>query len=157
MSLHYILDAYNIMHHAACRYRRTANDPRYGFIAFIRDEGFCGSARNPVTVVFDGFPNGFAYDDGRFSAVFSGEEKADDRIKRRIESGVDRKNTVVVSDDREIYDFARLHGVPALHVEEFLCRKRGPRGADDGSGKSELTYEKMNAINRELREKWLKE
>lgn len=155
MSLHYILDGYNIMRHASYRPRGRAKDPRYGLIAHVRDEGLCGSARNTVTVVFDGYPAGFTYEDSRFHAVFSGSAKADDRIKAMVETA-DRANTIVVSDDREIAGYARLHGIKVEPVEDFLTRRRGPAPREDESSKPELTYDAMNRINRELRDKWLK-
>jgi hypothetical protein len=156
MSLQYILDGYNIMRHAAYSPRGKMNDPRYGLIAFVRDEALCGSAKNRVTVVFDGFPSGFDYDDGRFRAVFSGDVKADERIKAMIESSAERKIIIVVSDDREIRDFAVIHGVKTEHVEEFLGKRRNAWHEKNESVKPELTYEKMHRINQELRDTWLK-
>lgn len=158
MSLHYILDGYNIMRHRGYCPRGKAKDPRYGLIAFVRDEALCGSARNTVTAVFDGYPSGFEYDDGRFRAAFSGSATADDKIKHFVETSPNPKVLVVVSDDREIYDFARMHGARPLRVEEFLAGNRRESGEreNDESVKPELTYEKMHRINQELRDKWLK-
>jgi hypothetical protein len=156
MSLHYILDGYNIMRHAAYQPRGKANDPRYGLIAFVRDEELCGSAKNTVTIVFDGFPSGFDYDDGRFRTIFSGDAKADDKIKAMIEASDRRKTIVVVSDDREIRGFAKIYGVKTEHVEEFVGGRRSARRTVDESAKPELTYEKMRRINSELRARWLK-
>jgi hypothetical protein len=155
MSLHYVLDGYNIIRHEAYCPRAKTNDPRYGLIVFVRDEELCGSAKNPVTIVFDGFPSGFSHDDGRFRVVFSGDVKADEKIKTMIEASAERKIIVVVSDDREIRDFARIHGVQVERVAEFVGRRRNTRRAEDESAKPELTYETMNRINKELRDKWL--
>jgi hypothetical protein len=145
------------MRHRLYSPKGKARDPKYGLIAHVRDEGLCGSGKNPVSVVFDGYPSGFEFDDGRFRAVFSGDEKADEKIKRIVQSSANPKVLVVVSDDREIYDFARMYSAKALHVEEFLSggRREGPRTGDESS-KPELTYEKMHRINQELRDKWLK-
>jgi hypothetical protein len=155
MSLHYILDGYNIMRHPAYRPRGRAHDPKYGLIAYVRDEGLCGSAKNTASFVFDGWPSGFEYDDRRFRAFFSGDLKADDRIKRLVESA-DVKNTIVVSDDREIFEFAKMHGARAVRVEDFLCPRRAAGPVSDDTGKPELSYDKMRRINDELRDKWLK-
>jgi hypothetical protein len=156
MSLHYILDGYNIIRHEAYRPRGRTNDPRYGLIAFVRDEELCGSAKNTVTIVFDGFSSGFNYDDGRFRTVFSGDAKADEKIKVMIEASDRRKTIIVVSDDREIRGFAGIYGVKTERVEEFVGGRRSARRVDDESAKPELSYEKMHRINSELRARWLK-
>lgn len=156
MSLRYILDGYNIMHHEAYRPTGRANDPKYGLIAFVRDRGFCGSAKNTALFVFDGFPSGFEYDDGRFRAVFSGSATADDRIKQFVEKS-DRANVVVVSDDRELIEFARIHRARAERVADFLAERVIPADPDSAASKAELTYEKRLRIDKEMRERWLKE
>ena len=155
MSLRYILDGYNIMRHQSYRPSGRANDPKYGLIVFVREKGFCGSVKNTALFVFDGFPSGFEYDDGRFRAIFSGGVTADERIKRLVE-GCDSANTVVVSDDRELVDHARMHRVKVEKVAEFLAERDTSPCADDAA-KPELTYEKRLRIDKEMRQRWLKE
>lgn len=156
MSLHYIVDAYNVIRHKSYRPRTKTNDPKRTFLSHIREERLCGSAKNLITVIFDGFASGFTYDDDSFEVVFSGESKADERIKRLVASSANPRILLVVSDDREIRDYAKIHGAGFQGVDEFLGKNERQRySKEDDSSKPELTYEKMSRINRELRSKWL--
>jgi len=77
-----------------------------------------------------------------------------------IERSTDRKNTVVVSDDREISLFARHCGVKAMSVEEFIRppRSQAGRGQDSAAGEAKqgLNYTQQARINEELKKLWLK-
>jgi len=91
--------------------------------------------------------------------VFSGDSSADEKIKSMLENLQDRKNTVVVSDDREIASFARHCGAKAMSVEEFIGlprRSAAQRQARENDTKPVLNYSQTAKINEELKKLWLK-
>ncbi|MDD5347687.1 MAG: NYN domain-containing protein [Candidatus Omnitrophica bacterium] len=162
MSLHYIIDGYNLIHHPSFAPHSKRKDVKFALLDFIRTKRPCGSLRNKVTVVFDGYASGFSWDDGSITVLFSSDASADERIKRLLEARQDHKNVVVVSDDNEVRDFARLCGAQPRGIEEFVCgpgkkRAAAHAAARDAVLKPELTQSEMLKINRELRGLWLKE
>ena len=70
-----------------------------------------------------------------------------------IERQPDPKNTVVVSDDKEIAVFVKSCGVRSMSVEEFIGPGKPPIKEDL---KPELNYSQIAEINEELRRIWLK-
>ena len=158
MSVHFIVDAYNVIRHESYRPRTRSNDPKRTFLAHIREGRLCGSAKNRITVVFDGYSDGFTYDDTSFTVLFSGEQKADERIKRIIAAETNPRVLAVISDDREIKDYAKIHGAGFISVDDFLGKdvRRVRAAKEDDSNKPEISCENMNRINKELRSKWLK-
>lgn len=100
--------------------------------------------------------------DTSISCVYSGDKTADERIKEIVEARDNRRNVVVVSDDKEIMYFARAAHCTAMSVEEFLCKNvdaKIMKKRQDASSKDLsdiISYSEMSKINKELREKWLK-
>lgn len=130
----------------------------------INAQGLSGSQRNKVVVVFDGFPGqdlarGLDMVRQDISVIFSGKETADERIRKIVESSVNKVNTVIVSDDKEIRFFSRIFRTQCQSVEDFLSskkesRRRVCRKADlDESG---ISYTQKERINKELRQLWLR-
>ena len=160
MSLQFIIDGYNIIHHPCFRQliAKQIKSPKIQLIEFIRINKLCGSLKNKITAVFDG------YSDLAFSKevekvdmgiIFSRKESADEEIKKMVEESDNPKNTVVVSDDKEIRFFVKSMGAKAMGVEEFIKGKeKSPR--NNISLKPELTYTQMHKINQELKSIWLK-
>ncbi|MDP2268508.1 MAG: NYN domain-containing protein, partial [Deltaproteobacteria bacterium] len=78
--------------------------------------------RHSITVVFDGWKNGQAAETkkrrGEVTVIYSSlGEKADSVIKNMLSSAT--KPWLVVSSDREIYEFARKKYLVALKADEF--------------------------------------
>ncbi len=100
----------------------------------------------------------FSLQELEYGVIFSCESSADERIKEIVESAAVAKNLVIVSDDRQIRDFARLCGALSLGIEEFLGRgEKKKRVEDNGQSKPDLSYGDSQKINEELRNLWLKE
>ncbi|MFA4984215.1 MAG: NYN domain-containing protein [Candidatus Omnitrophota bacterium] len=160
MSLRFIIDGYNVIRHRSFPVNITGKTmPHQALLKYIRNNRLCGSAKNRVTVVLDGFAPA-----GRHSAllpsaeiVYSGEENADERIKGMVEESQDPRNLIVVSDDREIRFFVRSKGVKVLKVEDFITPRRIRIGSREELAKPELSTEELSFINEELRGLWLKE
>ena len=140
-------------------------DGRRGLLRWIGDSRPQGSVNNQVTVVFDGAEGSDSLH-GEIRVIFSDGCSADDKIKRMVEEDAGRKNCVVVSDDKDIFLYARSLGAKIMSVAAFKSKGTVPlssRGQspsvdtrqDDG-GKY-IPLSRQEKINKELRFFWLKE
>ena len=157
MSLHYIIDGYNLLKHRLFKPCGKSADERFALLDFIKKERLCGSAKNKITVVFDGYIGNANLGGSDIEVMFSQEQSADDRIKKIVHNREGAKNIVVVSDDREIRDFVKLAGFKSVGIEEFIQpKKRNAISRQAETLKPEITYSAMHKINQELRQLWLK-
>lgn len=158
MSLQYIIDGYNIIHHPQfSRLHKQEADSRRALLELIRIKRLCGSRKNKITVVFDGYSDvaQLKQHAADIQVIFSGSQTADDKIKRIFEAADNSKNTIVVSDDRQIILFIRSSGGKVLSVEEFISPKEKVPDKEKESSKPELNYSQMQKINEELKKIWL--
>jgi predicted RNA-binding protein with PIN domain len=126
-------------------------------LEFISINRLCGSRKNKIIVVFDGFPDiRYPGSGTEIGVVFSRKESADEKIKRIVAESGNAKNIVVVSDDKEIKFFTTSYGARVEGVEEFFNCKEKTKEKKNESFKPELTYTEMHRINEELRRIWLK-
>jgi predicted RNA-binding protein with PIN domain len=178
MSLRYIIDGYNIINHPlfiqqTTKRKKISDNYRTQYagallLEFIKINKLCKSPKNTTIVVFDGYPKASGEKiDTEMSVVFARTESADERIKKIVEGSGNARNTIVVSDDKEIRYFVKSMGAYAMGVEEFLLpaikthpilnakdKKRQDR--EEASLEVELTYRQMDEINQELKKLWLK-
>lgn len=157
MSLHYIIDGYNIINHPYfIRAVKTSREPQLSLLAFIRTQRLTGSVKNKATVVFDGYsaPSLSGYNETGIDIIFSRKISADEKIKMLIEESSQRKIILVVSDDKDIKLFTKFLGARSVGVEEFINRKKTENLKKDLL-KPELTYSQTEQINRELKKIWL--
>jgi len=161
MSLQYVIDGYNLINHPV--FKEQANkkikDRRFALLELIRTKRLCGSSKNKITVVFDGYPGlgdsqGLSEGGPKIGVIFSRKETADERIKKMVENSGNPRNTVVVSDDKEVKFFAGSLGAGTISVGEFIGQEES--GREKEALKAELTYAQMHLINKELRKLWLK-
>lgn len=163
MSLLYLIDGCNVINHKSflAGKRRPIQDSRLVLMDLIKSQALIGSPRNRCIVVFDGYPPVArdSYDrKGTVSAVFSFDDSADDKIMKLLKQGGNPKNIVVVSDDKQIVSFARLHNANVSSVSEFLktnidsLRQKAVRRLEDDA---KLNYAQVDRINRELKKLWL--
>lgn len=164
MSLHYIIDGYNIINNRLFAVNRKKMRPvQLEFLDLIKDNRLCGSAKNQVTVVFDGYSAEFEPKCARsgIKVVFSKEETADEIIKRIIDVSVDLRNIIVVSDDKEISCFAKYAGCKTMNACEFMekpaaaAEKKKADINEKNLSKQDLNYGQINKINEELKKIWL--
>lgn len=143
-------------------FRHKQNNPQAihtRLAAFIGANRLTGSAKNKIILVFDGYPpaGGAGTFYGNTSVIFSRKINADEKIKRIVEESADRKNIVVVSDDKEIKFIVKSLGARQMGVEEFLTpEKKAPAGQEKEPGKDMLNYSQIETINKELGKLWLK-
>ncbi|MFA5144392.1 MAG: NYN domain-containing protein [Candidatus Omnitrophota bacterium] len=169
MSLQYIIDGYNIINHSLFiqhAFKKTdpaadcsIKDPGAALSEFIRANRLCGSQKNKVTLVFDGYPDSSSRVSGEsdINIVFSREETADEWIKKIVEGAVNPKNIVVVSNDREIVFSVKSSGAKVSNIQDFISRGEKPANPRRKEPvKVELNYSQIHKINQELRQLWLK-
>ena len=121
MSIKYLLDGYNIIHQMPGSNLAKLEDQRWHLIRFIEQYQPQGSVKNLVTIIFDGKLESF----GRMASsaaqiIFSQGESADDRIKKIVAQAKNKKNIIVVSDDRDVQYATRALGAKAISVMAFL-------------------------------------
>ena len=160
MSLHYIIDGYNVVRQVDFLTGKKLQTEREGLVRFIERYQPQGSKRNEVTIVFDG--NAQVSSPPMKSPVrviFSQDRTADDKIKYMVEHSRNPKRLVVVTDDKQIIFYCRPLGARVMPVKSFLNnsllmkRKRGPESEDD---KSELDDAVAAAITESLKKIWIK-
>jgi predicted RNA-binding protein with PIN domain len=121
---------------------------------------------NQVTVVFDGQPDQYTMFPGSQSGeaqipqeirvIFSDGCSADDKIKRMVDEMPARKNCVVVTDDKDIFLYARSLGTRVMSVTAFTAKTREFHGHQEPGGKY-ISLSRQEKINKELFQKWLGE
>lgn len=164
MSLHYILDGYNVIKHPEFPPLNKLRDQRQALIRFIQDKKPCGSSNNKVTVVFDGKNPTLNFNESgvlakgqKVGIIFTYGSCADDKIKKLVSSSQNPKRIVVVSDDREIQFFIKSYGARSINVKDFLEKGEDIKKKRFGdSPKVELSYSEAERISRELKRIWLR-
>ncbi|MBF0523004.1 MAG: NYN domain-containing protein [Candidatus Omnitrophica bacterium] len=161
MSLHFLLDGYNIIHKMPFAESDSLEDQRNRLMRLLEVQRPQGSVKNRVTVVFDG-QAGFFSPGTSFSSemIFSSQNSADDKIKEIVEDSSNKKNIVVVTDDRDIRVYVRSLGARVMTVAEFLPKTQTVRQASKAK-EAHVEHSKHipsvleHKINAEFREIWL--
>jgi predicted RNA-binding protein with PIN domain len=159
MSLHYILDGYNIIKQSDFASRKVLKDAREDLIRFIIEKKPCGSANNKVSVVFDGTADGFNFyrTESKFpEVIFSHNCSADTKIKKMVEASGNPRRIVVVSDDKEIKFFVKSCAAQCMDVAAFVDKGLPVPKPRRDPPKIELSYSQAARINEELAKIWLK-
>ncbi len=90
------------------------------------------------------------------SVYFTEYESADDRIKWLVEDAVNKKEIVVVTDDRDLLLYVRKLGAHVMSVGEFFSKVRSPGAPSKGGAEKKVissTFEYN--INQELEKLWI--
>ncbi|MBI3314980.1 MAG: NYN domain-containing protein [Candidatus Omnitrophica bacterium] len=159
MSLHYLVDGYNIIKQAPALAEVELEQGRDGLLRWIDAQRPQGSVNNRVTVVFDGSSEHFGSPwAGTARVIFTKNESADERIKAMVEESSAKSNVVVVSDDRGITLYVRSLGARIMEVKEFAADLfDAPSGPSPQKGRGKyISLAKAKQINEELKKIWLK-
>ena len=93
MSIHYLLDGYNIIHQMPVLKLAKLEDQRLDLIRLIEQRSLQGSLKNCVTVVFDGNLDIFGgMESTAAKIIFSKGESADDKIRTIVTEAHNTKN-----------------------------------------------------------------
>jgi len=143
----YIIDGFNLAHKIP-QVKRSAGI-HLELIRYIKSKKLTGSRNNKVIVVFDGRPEPQAAKEASFKVVFSGRVSADEVIKDKVRNAKNKGQIIVVSDDREIRDFAKDHRVKTCHVMDFVKTAKGAKKES-----KDISYSLQNEITEEMRKIW---
>ena len=156
--LRYIIDGWNLIYKIPSV--KNSLSPKRDFILFIKHRRLTGSKNNKVTIVFDGkIDTELISSEKEFEITFSDERSADDIIRVKVTNSKNKRQLVVVSDDREVLDQAKIEGALTMKVKEFLNKpdKAKNKAPHFKSNDKEISYSLRKKITDELRGIWLKE
>ncbi len=157
MSLHYLLDGYNIIHQMPDPVPSKLENQRLMLVRFAERFLSTMSRNNKVIIVFDGQPAmGQPEDIHLIKVLFSCGQSADDKIKQIVHSAENPKVFVVVTDDRSIQKAVRLSGAKILAVKDFINKTQQLKSADSTSRVEKISYVDEVRINEELKQIWIK-
>lgn len=166
MSLHYILDGYNIIYQIPQLTQGKLEEQRKNLVRYIETRSPQGSGRNAVTVVFDGRSD--VWSDNEPSAVkviFSKDQSADEEIRQLVSRAQNKKNIVVVTNDRDIQYAIGALGAKAMNVQDFFHTHSEHREKEEKQGRSSvpsrasaknISNSLEHSINAEMKKIWMK-
>jgi len=160
MPLHYILDGYNIIKNSSFKRIKKLKDQRVALLMMLKEKKAYLGKKSKITVVFDGKKDNFDIPyrkDEDVEIIFTHNESADDWIKDKVKSSKEAKDTVVVSDDKEIIFFVKSYVKSYMGVEEFMEKFSPSKAKPDDFIKPELSSKEILEINEELKRIWIKE
>ncbi|MBF0384939.1 MAG: NYN domain-containing protein [Candidatus Omnitrophica bacterium] len=154
MSLHYLLDGYNLTNKMPGADEGSLEERRKALMRYIEVTRPQGSPSNKVTIVFDGRDDVYSFEQGSaVKVIFTKGNSADDKIKDMVEESRSRGSTVVVSDDREIQSAVRAMGASFISVREFFNKGRKTKKNQQGKNIPKALEMK---ITQEFKDIWIK-
>ena len=165
MSLHYILDGYNIIQSGPDELLSsgTLQGKREFLLSLLKTFLNNGAAGMKVTVVLDG-PESLPFFGSEPSlsnycgvrVVFSEGRSADSRIEELVGKLSNTGETVVVTNDRGLRRLIAGSGVRFMGVEEFVRKILPEAGAGRFNNALDMQDSAAEKINKELKDLWLK-
>jgi predicted RNA-binding protein with PIN domain len=153
VSLHYIVDGYNVIQSSDRLASGRLRDQRDKLLAFIEQKRPHGSLRNRITVVFDGQPDVSSPPyQGNIEVVFSEGPSADTIIKRRADAAARPRDVVVVTNDKAVRRWAAGAKTRLMSCEEFLAA--GERPSPRSNPAAAMDPADVEDINDELKRLW---
>ena len=150
--LWYIIDGWNLVN--SIEDIKSSHYPQEALALYISKNRLVGSKNNRVTVVFDGhFDLESQMRNFHFKIIFSQDKSADDVIKRMVSDYNNKKQIVVITNDREIINYTRSQGANYLRIAEFIAKKKKTKKADSDKTKS-IDFAIQREITEELKKKW---
>lgn len=150
--LRFIIDGYNLVHQIS-RIKKSAN-PCHQLLFYIYKNKLTGSKNNRVLVVFDGRQPPYDIGDFGYKILFSQGQSADSLILSEAKKVKNKKEVLVVSDDRDLGYKAKMLGAGAWRIEKFIKKEKKIQKAGNNGGK-EIRYSDQREITEELRRIWL--
>jgi len=160
MSVHYIVDGYNVLKQLPDLEKRPLKNGRWGLIHYFEIYRPQGSIKNKVTIVFDGrsevkLPSQRKLQKTNMEIIFSQDETADEKIKKLVSHMPNPKQVIVVTDDRELREAVKTYGVEVISVKELTQKKFPPSDEINIKAKTTLTEKEAEKITEELEQIWL--
>jgi predicted RNA-binding protein with PIN domain len=109
-------------------------DQRNALIKFLEISRPQGSLENRVTVIFDGKVDVYgSTSSSSVKIIFARGHSADDEIRQIVEDAANKKNIVVVTNDRGIQYAVRVNGAKVVSVQDFLAKARKMIGSPESA------------------------
>lgn len=157
MSVHYIIDGYNLIKQTSLLSSKTLEEGREGLIQLIRKNNLTGSPRNEVTIVFDGRKDVVSPRTEKIFKIIFACESADDKIKKMISSSENPNRIILVTNDKELIFFARSYRAGTCGISEFLNKiSRRENKTNESKEDFRLNFAAAAEITEELGKIWLK-
>jgi len=148
----YIIDGYNLTHKV--KSLKNSSTPQADLIRYLAKNRLTGSKNNKVIIVFDGnLEPGLRQRLGFFQVFASGQNSADDLIKKKAELANNKSEVVVVTDDRALRDSVRRFGVKLCRIAEFISKKQKKTAQPE----KDISHSLQHEITEEMRKIWLNE
>jgi uncharacterized protein len=137
---HYIIDGHNVLHASAIMRKILLKTETIAYSSLIMlCERFQMTRNITLTIIFDGFPpEDFTSASGDVTICFSHKRNADSIIRNLIAERKNPRLLIIVSNDHEIRNFARIHGCGLLTAEEFL---QSPNRSSPDSASEKPTHD----------------
>jgi predicted RNA-binding protein with PIN domain len=153
-----LIDGYNLIKRSSTLAQKKLEDGRQSLISFVERSRPQGSDRNKVTIIFDGKPGMYGLPVTTEVRVFFTEyESADDKIKALVEDAANKKELVVVTDDRDLMLSVRKLGANVMSNADFIGKADQSRKARPGPSEKpkviSSTFEYQ--INQEFEKIWI--
>lgn len=150
MSVHYLIDGYNLIETHKEYFPGNARGSREQLINLIKTKKPQGSRRNKITVIFDGQP-GIAWPaDKEVDVRFTSGKEADWHIKRFVEDNSNPKQIIVVTDDRAIKRHVSSAGARTMTTVEFMQKLFPKQKKQYQDNVKNLDPEQIKEINEEF-------
>jgi predicted RNA-binding protein with PIN domain len=156
----YLLDGYNITKQIEILLGKELKQQRDWLIETLIKAKPQGSYKNKVIVVFDGKYELSSGEDFRkldyynIKVIFASFSSADDEIKKLVEKAKNKKEIIVVTDDKEIIRYVRYYGAKVESVKDFLCRiekSKEQKNLKISQYKFDIPSESVEEINKEMK------
>ncbi len=127
----YLIDGNNLIGKIQSLAKRQKKDKQASRekLTFLIDRYF-SHKKVEVFLHFDGFANQ-KINSSKIKLVYSNNSSADDKIKKQIETEINKRNIVVISSDNNIREFAKVCGCDVISCEDFGKEITNNRSDDD--------------------------
>ncbi|MEK7818415.1 MAG: NYN domain-containing protein [Bacteroidota bacterium] len=141
--IHYLIDGYNLIYINESLKKHLLNNAqqaRERFVEMISD--FVGAKNIRTTIVFDGVES---VDKNRHKprphirVIYSHHHKADSEIKNLIDASKNQSKLIIVSNDNEIQNYAKVSGAKFIRAQEFFTKIKSRSGKKEFVKNSEIT------------------
>jgi predicted RNA-binding protein with PIN domain len=150
MSLHYLIDGYNLLFALPEMPPGTWQEKRAHLLSLLELRRPHGN--NALTIVFDSRQGlGDKFQQNKFTVIFTAGETADDYISAYVRRASHPRTLVVVSNDQGIRILVKGTGARFISVEEFL--KKG--ASSPRPQRAERNPRDEQDITDEFSKKWL--
>lgn len=152
----YIIDGYNVIKKLPELDMKRLKDGRERLYSIIVTRKLHKNHKNRVIIVYDGKPDirSKILKHENVEVIYSHDETADDLIKRLIKNSKNPHDIMLITDDRELKEFAILHSGCTMSVDEFFKRSKIKSDKKIISIKTNLTDKEQKELSEELLKAW---